>query len=329
MAVLISGGTGFVGLNLAEALLARGEHVVLVGLDAPPAAAIARFATSPGRLTPEVADVRDRAAFAALLRRHQVDRLFPFAAVTSGPERERDHPESVIEVNLLGLVSQLRAARDTGVRRIVVPSSSAVYGESAYDHATMDEATTPCVPTGIYGITKYAVERTGLQLAGLWDLDVVAVRIGAVFGPWERDTGGRDTLSPYWKVARLALAGETAVLPSVLPSYAYVYARDAAPALLHLLDIHDPPHRVYNVCSGTDWGAVLTHWCDCLAAALPRFEWRQSAEPAEVNVRLGDTRPRGRMDIARLVASGWSPRYLHGAAFADYRDWLLANPGSD
>ena len=80
MAVLISGGTGFVGLNLAEALLSRGEHVVLAVLDPPPDAALARFARLPGRLDAERADVADTAGFTALLRRHAVDRLFPFAS---------------------------------------------------------------------------------------------------------------------------------------------------------------------------------------------------------------------------------------------------------
>src|SRR4051812_15554100 len=112
MAVLISGGTGFVGLNLAEALLARGEPGGVGALDEVPASARRAFAGLPGRLDAEICDVTDEAAFAALLKRHEVDRLFPFAAITSGPAREAAGPERIIEVNLLGFISQLRAARD-------------------------------------------------------------------------------------------------------------------------------------------------------------------------------------------------------------------------
>ena len=212
MAVLISGGTGFVGLNLAEALLSRGEHVVLAALDAPPASAAAHFATLPGRLETAVIDVTDTAAFKTLLQRHAVDRLFPFAAITSGPARESEEAEQVVSVNLLGFLGQLRAARDTGVRRVIIPSSAAVYGESVYSHAAMDETTTPCVPISLYGVTKYAVERSGLRLGALWGMNVIAARIGALFGPWERDTGLRDSLSPYWQVARIARAGGEAIL---------------------------------------------------------------------------------------------------------------------
>jgi len=324
MAILITGGTGFVGLNLAEALLGRGEHVVLVGLDEPPAAALRRFRVLPGRLSAEQADVRDAGAIAVLLRRHAVDRLFPFAAITSGAQRESDAPEQVYQVNLLGLIGQLQAARDAGVRRIVVPSSAAVYGESAYDHALLDEATTPCVPSGLYGVSKYAAERTALRLAALWGLDVVAARIGALFGPWERDTGLRDTMTPFWRAAALARRGQQAVLPATLPAYAYVYARDAAAGLLHLLDLAAPPQRVFNLCSGQDYGPLLARWCEVLAEGFPGFSWRGSEDPAAVTVPLSDSRPRGRMDIARLAATGFMPRFTPEAAFADYRDWLFA-----
>ncbi len=195
MTVLISGGTGFVGLNLAEALLRRGDRVVLFALDAPPAPALRHFATLPGELVLERGDVLDTDAFTACLQRHRVDRLFPFAAVTSGPDREFETPETVIQVNLLGFVSQMRAARAAGVRRVVAPSSGAIYGESAYGPGPLTEAGTPPVPITIYGVTKYAVERSALRLGALWEIDTVVARIGAVFGPWERDTGLRDSLS--------------------------------------------------------------------------------------------------------------------------------------
>ena len=81
MAVMITGGTGLVGLNLAEALLARGEHVVVVALDDVPAPARRVFAGLPGRLTAVVADVSDTDALTTLMRRHHVRGLFPFASL--------------------------------------------------------------------------------------------------------------------------------------------------------------------------------------------------------------------------------------------------------
>ncbi len=325
MAVMVTGGTGFVGLNLVEALLARGARVVVVAPDAVPDAALAAFSGLPGTLVAIRGDVRDVAGLTATMRDQRVTRLFPFAAITSGARREAADPGLVIEVNLLGLIGQLRAARDAGVGRIVVPASGAVYGESFWHHALLDEVTTPCIPTGIYGVTKYAAERSAMRLAGLWGLDVVVARIGSVFGPWEHDTGLRDLLTPHWGLARAALAGEAAVLPAELPDYAWIYSRDIAAGLLHLLDLHDPPHRVFNVCSGQNWGSVMLSFAELLAQRYPRFRFRQSADPAEVTVGLTETRPRGRMDIARIAATGWAPRFGPAAAYVDYADWLVAH----
>jgi UDP-glucuronate 4-epimerase len=324
MAVMVTGGTGFVGLNLVEALLARGEDVVAVARDGLPEAAAAAFAALPGRLHTVVADIRDIPAMTGLMRAHRVDRLFPFAAITSAAARETEDPASVIEVNLLGLIGQLQAARDAGVGRIVVPASGAVYGESFWNHALLHEATTPCVPTGIYGVTKYAAERSALRLAALWRLDIVVARIGSVFGPWEHDTGLRDLLTPHWALARAALAREAAVLPAELPDYAWIYARDISSALLHLLALPEPRHRVFNVCSGQNWGAVMLDFAARLQHRFPGFTWRQSADPAEVTIPLTEHRPRGRMDIARIAATGWQPRFGPEAAYDDYTAWVAA-----
>jgi nucleoside-diphosphate-sugar epimerase len=231
-------------------------------------------------------------------------------------------PEQVVEVNLLGMIGQLRAARDAGVRRVIAPSSAAVYGESFYTHARLDEVGTPPVPTGIYGVTKYAVERSALRLGTLWGLDVIAARISSVFGPWERDTGLRDMIGPHWHLARAAREGREAVLPAEIPAYTWVYSRDIAEGLLHLLDMEAPLHRVFNLCSGTEWGPVITQWAERLREVFPGFRWRQSDDPAEVTIRFTETRPRGTMDVARVTATGWVPRFQPGAAYADYAAWL-------
>jgi nucleoside-diphosphate-sugar epimerase len=226
-------------------------------------------------------------------------------------------------VNLLGFITQLRAARDGGVKRVIAPASAAVYGESFYSHAVLNEATTPCVPTGVYGVTKYGIERTALRLGALWDIDVIAARIGSVFGPWERDTGLRDMIGPHWRLARAARDGEPTTLPSRIPPYTWVYSRDVAAALLHLLDMPDPPHRVFNICSSVPWGEVITRWADTLTTVFPGFAWRQGEHPT---VAFSETRPRGRMDNGRLCATGWAPRFLPDAAYADYAAWLAADP---
>jgi nucleoside-diphosphate-sugar epimerase len=323
---MITGGTGFIGLNVAEALLRRGDHVVVVALDDVPVSAKKVFSELPGKLTEVRGDIRDVTDLTKLMRQHQVRALLPFAAVTSGDEREADEPERIIEINLLGLVGQMRAARDAGVRKLIAPASGAVYGLSYFDRPVLDEATTPCVPMNIYGMTKYAVERTALRLGALWSLDVVVARIGGTFGPWERDTGVRDLLTPYWLLALHAREGQEAVLPKEIPPYGWVYSRDVADALVHLLDANSPLYRVFNVSCGIEWSPLIVGWAEELARAYPGFGWRQSENPAEINVRLPDTRPRAWMDVSRITETGWRSRYPPQAAYEDYSRWLLAHP---
>ncbi len=328
-AILVTGGAGFVGLNLVEALLARGEHVVVFGREAAlPDPAPSRFGRLPGRIEVIQGDVRDEAALKALFRDRRIDRVFPFAAVTAGPVREAADPQVVLDVNLSALLATLAAARDAGtVRRVILPSSAAVYGESAYAHALLDEATTPPVPITLYGVTKYAVERAGLRLAGLWGLDAVAARIGATFGPWERDTGLRDTLSVHLAIAQVAMArGELVLPPAPLPAYDWVYVRDLVAGLLALLDAQDPPHRVVNLASGIDWAPHAAACMDALAAAFPGFRWRH-AEPGEApTIRWNEVKPRGAMAIGRAADFGWRPRFAPRDAQADYAAWLLQGP---
>jgi nucleoside-diphosphate-sugar epimerase len=326
-AILVTGGAGFVGLNLVEALLARGEHVVVFGHEAAlPDPAPAVFARLPGRLELVQGDVRDEAALREVFRTRRIGAVFPFAAVTAGPAREAADPALVLDVNLKGLIATLAAARDAGtVRRVILPSSAAVYGESAYAHAVLEEATTPAVPISLYGVTKYAVERAGLRLAGLWGLDAVAARIGATFGPWERDTGLRDTLSVPFALGEAARRRESIVIPAAPPAYDWIQSRDLAAGLLALLDARDPPHRVVNLSSGLDWAPHYAACLDVLARHFPGFRWRHAAAGEEATIRWNETRPRGVMANARAAAFGWRPRLGPAEAMADYAAWLLAS----
>ena len=326
-AILVTGGAGFVGLNLVEALLARGEHVVVFGREPVlPAPAPARFAALPGRVEVIQGDVQDQAALRGVFARHRIRAVFPFAAVTAGPEREAAEPGLVLDVNLKAVLATLAAARDAGtVRRVILPSSAAVYGESAYAHPVLEEAATPPVPISLYGVTKYAVERAGLRLAGLWGLDAIAARIGAAFGPWERDTGLRDTLSIPFALAAAARRGESVTIPAAPPAYDWIPSRDLAAGLLALLDARDPPYRVVNLASGLDWAPHYPACLDALAAAFPAFRWRHAAAGEAPTIRWNETRPRGVMANARAAAFGWRPRLAPAAAMADYAAWLLAS----
>jgi nucleoside-diphosphate-sugar epimerase len=142
MTIMVTGAFGFVGLNIVEALLGRGETVVALGLGGVPAEAEADFRDLPGKLVAIEADVTTEGVIAGAMAAHALDRLIHTAAITAGYEREKATPAKVFEVNLLGTVAAIQAARDNGVKKIVSFSSSSVYGDGADAVEIVDEATT-------------------------------------------------------------------------------------------------------------------------------------------------------------------------------------------
>ena len=319
MSTFITGASGFVGLALAEHLLWRGEDVV--GFDRtplPPAAAKA-FDGLSGRFSMVVGDVRDADALRQAMALHRPQRLVTLAAITADAKRERAAPGAIFDVNVGGVIAALTAAAGCGVTRLLHASSGSVYGASGHGAAALHEDSTPLRPEGLYGISKQAAEGAALRLAALHGLDLVVGRLGTCFGPWEADTGVRDTLSAPLQVLRLAERGETAVLPRD-SRRDWLYVRDVAAAISALLDRPQLPHAVYNVAAGLM--GSMSDWCDALAAQHPDFAWRLSREGEPTNVDYYAPYDRAPMDIARLrTDTGFAPRFDLAAAAKDFLAW--------
>lgn len=250
MTILVTGAGGFVGLNLLESLLGAGHRVVALNNRPLPAQMARHLALCGGNLTWVVGDVRDRAALRCLLRDHAVERILHAAAITLGPQSAIASAETAFDVNTVSTAALLQEAAQAGIKRFVYPSSTAVYGAAPFTAAVTEE--TPTGPAALYGFTKLASERLMLEAARAFDLSCVAARITAVFGPWEHDTGLRETLSPLMQVARAHLQGQRFDLPEG-GARDWTSSRDIAEALHLLLFADDPQHQVYNLSLGETW----------------------------------------------------------------------------
>ncbi|MDB5501194.1 MAG: putative UDP-glucose 4-epimerase, partial [Tardiphaga sp.] len=171
MKILVFGGTGFVGLNIAEALLGRGHSVTLFDRAGLPAVAQRAFAGHGGRLAMVQGDVLDRDAVEAAIA-SGIDAIVMGAAITASAERDAADPETILHVNLLAQTPILVAARRHGVGRVINLSSAGAYGATAFRHALLDEDMA-CDPVSLYAITKYTSEKVAARLAALWDFDIV------------------------------------------------------------------------------------------------------------------------------------------------------------
>jgi nucleoside-diphosphate-sugar epimerase len=325
MAVLITGGSGFVGLNLAQSLLERGEQAVLFDLREPPATFVSSAPSRGSELRFVAGDVRRPEAVQRAFAAADITHVFHGAVITSGSDREATDPHSIVDVNLSGTLNVLRAASAAGVRRLVFPSSISVYGESLFDRPTVNEDYTPAVPETLYGITKYAAERTASRLGGMWGTQVVVGRIGNVFGRWEGESGVRDLITPLAQIAAAAVRRKEVVLPEARLKRDLIYSRDLARALVLLLYAKAPRFRIYNLSVAADWSDIYARWCRIVAARFERFEWRVAQAGEVPNVDYHDTRDRARMDTDRVQRDlGFTPRFLPDDALEDYGQWLQA-----
>jgi UDP-glucuronate 4-epimerase len=314
-ATLVTGACGFVGLAVSEALLARGDTVVAFDAARLPEDAAGRFMTLPGRIVPVCGDIRSEADLVAAFAAAPVARVLHAAVITAGAAREKQDAETIVAVNVLGALGVLRAALAHGVERLVYPSSVAVYGQQPGGSPPFTEDGTWPKPVMLYGITKLAAEQALARLARVHGLSFAAARLGSVFGPWERDTGLRDTLSPHHAALAAVLAGREAVLNTPTRGD-HVYVRDVAAGLLALLDAPALPHDVFNLGSGVATSAA--DFCAALAALRPGFRWRLAAEGEAANVVTHVPFHRPAMNIARLAAAtGYAPRFDLAAAASD------------
>jgi nucleoside-diphosphate-sugar epimerase len=313
MTVLVTGGTGFVGLNLLERLVERGHDVIALG-HAPPPWPLAQPARRRVELV--IGDVRSLEALEQALGGRRPERIVHAAAITPAPERERDEPERIASVNLGGTIAVLQLARRLKVARVVVMSSGAVYGGVAPEEGRIAAARTPPKPISLYGITKLAAEQTALHLGALYGINVRAVRLGPVFGRYEYATGLRDTLSPHWQIIECARAGREVRLPRACAAD-WIYARDAAAGVAAVLEAEHAGEPVFDLGGGRVTDAVM--WCEALLAYFPELRWRIAADGEEANIGYRLPRDRAPLDNAAVTAAtGFVPQFDLPRAAADY-----------
>ncbi|MGH8618341.1 MAG: NAD-dependent epimerase/dehydratase family protein [Burkholderiales bacterium] len=322
MKTLITGGTGFVGLNITEELLRRGDTVIAVGDRPMPEYARQVLKGVGGELVEANCDVADRDAVQALFERTRPDRVIHGAVITAGEDREFREFGRVVDVNLKGTANVLQSALSIGVGKVVYVSSGSAYGDTLFAGAELTEDSPP-VPDSLYSITKHASERVCARFRRTRGLNVACVRLGSVFGPWERDTGVRDTLSLPMQIVQRAMRGEDIVFPSREPRRDWVYSRDVAGGLAAALEMPSFRHEIYCLSSGSAWTGVAADWCAHLRGIMPVLQARAARAEEVPNVVFFGERDRSVMSIRRLVTeAGFQPRFPQRAACADYAAWI-------
>jgi UDP-glucose 4-epimerase len=320
MAVLVTGGMGFVGSSVTCHLANEGEDVVAVHLSPLDRSAQRLLGRFPDRVTAVRADVRDLALLQQIVGDHNVDRVVHAATITpGGAERERELCDAIVAVNLLGTVNVLKMVRSLpSVRRMIYISSTAVYGSILEEGRVTEDD--PVAPKGLYAITKYASELMARRWGQLFKLDVVSVRLSSVYGPMERATSSRNRLSAVHAFARLGLEGKPIRVNALSYQTDWIHVWDVGRAIVELLKAPSLSHTTYNVSAGVPHsvGEVLEAFAEC----LPQMTYSVVAEQ-ESDIWLDPGYQEGPTDNSRLCSDlGFQLQYPLTKGLRQYVRWL-------
>ncbi|MBI1747827.1 MAG: SDR family oxidoreductase [Acidobacteria bacterium] len=242
---LVTGGAGFIGSNLTERLLERGDRVKVLdnfssGKRANLDGLSERF---PEQLQILDGDIRDFALVTAAM--DGVDYVFHQAAVPSVPRSIRD-PLTSNNVNIQGTLQVFLAARDAGACRVVFASSSSVYGESPTLPKREDFTPLPISP---YALTKWVGEEYARLVHKIYDLEVVSLRYFNVFGPRQDPKSEYAAVIPRF-IDKLLTGTSPTIFGDGEQSRDFTFVDNVVEANLRAADAPCVGGQVFNVACG-------------------------------------------------------------------------------
>jgi UDP-glucose 4-epimerase len=291
MDVLVTGGAGFIGSHLVDRLVQRGDRVrVLDDLST----GFEECINPEAELL--VGDVADEDVVSMAVRGVEV--VFHQAAHRA-VLRSVEHPLATDRVNTFGTLNVLKAALDSGVRRVVYASSSSVYGGADQLPTPPD---VPLLPRSPYAVSKVAGEMYCRVFADLYRLETVALRYFNVYGPRQRPDSRYAAVIPLF--IRALLASEA---PEVhgdgLQSRDFTYIEDVVAA--NILAASAPSDRcsghAFNVAGGQPYS--LLELLDILGKTVG-----VQVEPRHVGPRPGDVRHTWAEIDSTAVALDYEPK---------------------
>lgn len=276
MKVLVTGGAGFLGSALANHLVGLGHRVrVIDDLSAGDSRRLDR------RVMFTRGDVKDIPKLWTLL--HGVDCVLHLAARVSVPESVL-YPVEYNDVNVGGTVSLMAAVRDAGVRRVVLTSSGAAYGEQKRQPVS---ETAPLKPQTPYAVSKMAAEHYVLAIGALWGIETVILRVFNAYGPGQSLPASHAPVIP--KFLKQAIGdGSMVIFGSGKQTRDFVYVDDVVEALTAAAMAEGVNRLVMNVGSGRE--VSINELADKIEAAVGKIVPRlhSSAESGGVSRLVAD-----------------------------------------
>lgn len=228
MRTLVTGGAGFIGSNLVDALLARGDEVTVVDDLSTGRRENLEGALAAGATLAE-ADIRDRPAIEGIAADAKPEVVFHLAAQIDVRKSVAD-PAFDASINVGGTANVLEAARAGGARRVVFTSTGgAIYGEGDGQALPLSEDA-PLAPEAPYGQSKFAGEGYLSLYERLYGLSTIPLRLGNVYGPRQDPLGEAGVIAIF--CGKLRAGGRPTVFGDGKQTRDYIYVGDVVAAAL-------------------------------------------------------------------------------------------------
>ncbi|HEX8997640.1 MAG TPA: SDR family oxidoreductase [Ktedonobacterales bacterium] len=276
---LVTGGAGFIGSHLVDGLLAAGHQVRV--LDDLSTGSEINLRAHRGKLRILRGDLRDRDAVRAAMA--DVEVVFHLAAISS-VQRSIVDPVESIDVNVRGAMQALQVAQESGVRRVIIASSAAVYGDS--EALPLSERAAPN-PQSPYAVHKLACEHLCKVFTQMYGLETVALRYFNVYGSRQRPDAEYAAAIPRF-VERLRHNQEPVIYGDGEQTRDFIHISDVVRANLLAAESAAANGQVMNIASGaaTSVNNVVSTLTDLLGASVkPRFE---PTQPGDIRESVAD-----------------------------------------
>lgn len=296
MRCLVTGGAGFIGSNLVDGLLARGDEVTIVDDLSTGRLVNLEGALAAGAELVEL-DIRDAAGLSALASERQPQTVFHLAAQID-VRKSLEDPAFDAAINVGGTANVLEAARAADSGRVVfVSTGGAIYGEGEGQDLPLDEGA-PIAPMSAYGQSKYAAEGYLALFERQYGISGMALRLGNVYGPRQDPLGEAGVVAIFCGL--IESGGQPTVYGDGTQTRDYIYVGDVVGAALAAADSR--VGGAVNIGTGVE-ASVLD-----LVEILGRLGGREDFEPEFAPARPGEVQ-RIALDASRAERElGWSPR---------------------
>jgi UDP-glucose 4-epimerase len=312
MAVLVTGGSGFIGLHTVRALLDLGEDVVATQFRVRREPEFIRSELG-GRLARETVDITSPYALHDVFRKHPITGVVHLSVTPQGAIS----PAEEIRVMITGWTNVLAMAEAYKVKRVTLASSIALYGgiekDRYFEDMPLPMTTDPRMSTGAI---KKAEESLGLQYGDRAGFEVVAGRMPGVWGPMYH-----SMVNPPSRMVHRAVRKDTSIVVDNIGATQqrdYLYVKDAGRGLAMLQTAPKLAQRIYHIGSGR----ATTHaeMLEAIRAIIP---------DADLPI---DPNPRPNMPVSGILDhtaltrdTGYAPKYDAKTGIAEYVDWVRSH----